>query len=145
MLDGHIVVAKLTLDEELVSVGVEELRANRSNMWETGCSTESNDCCRNECSECKDSWIHCCSTAKKNGYQCSSRLPTGLRLEVKSGSRWPGCSIFCCARKGNYDTGATAGTRGNTSSVTKDEKTVARRRSTRKGQSPVTVEAVLTE
>lgn len=41
--------------------------------------------------------------------------------------------------------GATATTRGNTSSVTKDEMTVSRQKRKKEGQCHVTVRAVLTE
>ena len=89
MVDKLSTVIKLALDEKLISVGIEELRANRSNLWETCGRRESNNRCRNESSKCKDFWIHCSSIERKIGsyamlgwtaYTSSARSETGTIL-----------------------------------------------------------------
>jgi len=69
MFDIQLTIARLAFNKELVSIGVEELRANRSNVWETSGSNDSNDGCRNESSKRKGFGIHCCSTVVKDGYR----------------------------------------------------------------------------
>ena len=54
MLNRQPTVVLHAFDEELVSIGVEELRANGSNVWEACGNTASNDRCRNKSSERDD-------------------------------------------------------------------------------------------